>query len=31
MFKPINKVLDITYIISNNIKGDITTLFLYIY
>jgi hypothetical protein len=31
MFEPVNKVLDVTYIINNNVKGDITTLLLYIY
>jgi hypothetical protein len=31
MFEPVNKVLGVTYIINNNIKGDIATLLLYIY
>jgi hypothetical protein len=31
MFEPVNKVLDITYIINNNVKKDIITLLLYIY
>jgi hypothetical protein len=31
MFKSVNKVLDITYIINNNVKGDIITFLLYIY
>jgi hypothetical protein len=31
MFEPVNKVLGVIYIISNNIKGDIITLLLYIY
>jgi hypothetical protein len=31
MFEPVNKVLDVTYIINNNVKGDIATLLLYIY
>jgi hypothetical protein len=31
MFEPANKVLGVTYIISNNVKEDITTLLLYTY
>jgi hypothetical protein len=31
MFEPINKVLNVIYIIGNNVKKDITTLLLYIY
>jgi hypothetical protein len=31
MFEPINKVLDVTYIIGNDVKGDIAILLLHIY
>jgi hypothetical protein len=31
MFKSVNKVLGVTYIISNNVKEDIIIILLYIY